>query len=506
VTDFKRMLNDILAVDRSAPAIEYSRIWRSWGDLADEKSAIDAALRANGLPEHAAIGVVLRNHPSSVAAMLSVMFGDRCLVALNPMLPPEKLREEIAQLKVPALIAERDDWTKLGLGSVTREIGAVGIELTGGPEMPVRIVPGLERIGSGEHHPVAPGVAIDMQTSGTTGSPKRVPLKYESFVAALSAAMAYEKDRKPGDPAKLRGGVVISHTSPVHTLGLWGIFTAILGGRRLCLLDKFNVPEWLDAVQRHHTKVALVPPAGLRMILDSNPTREQLGSLVALRSGTAPLHPEIIDQFLERFNLPVLENYGATEFAGGVAGWTIEDFRQNWHAKRGAVGRLNADVEARIVDPSDFSVAPFGTEGILELRARQFANGNEWVRTNDQAVLDADRFLWIKRRADNAIIRGGFKIHPDDIVSALERHPAIREACVVAMPDRRLGQVPMAALTLKSGATAPSSEDLSAFLRGSLTAYEIPVAYKLLAELPRTPSMKVSQPALMELFASDLSG
>jgi long-chain acyl-CoA synthetase len=503
VTNFKQLLSDLLALAPSAPAIEYRDSWHSWGDLARIKTAMDALLSGLGLNEGTPIGIVLRNDPISVAAMLSIIFGGRCQVIFNPMLPLPSLQSDIGKTRVPVLIAQPEDWIRFELREVAEKIGAIGIELSHDTRCPVRVIPGLERVSEAEHYPLSTGIAIDMQTSGTTGAPKRVALRYESFCAALTAAMSYEKDRKPEDPAKLRSGVIISHTSPVHTLGLWGIFTAILGGRRLCLLDKFSVPEWIEAVQRHRTRVAAVPPAGLRMILDFNPTMEQLGTLVALRSGTAPLDPDVVDEFLRRFNIPVLENYGATEFAGGVAGWTIEDFRQCWPAKRGAVGRLNAQVEARVIDPEIFQSLPLGSVGLLELRATQFANDGQWVRTTDLAVLDADRFLWIKGRADNAIVRGGFKIHPDAVVSALEKHPAIREACIVGMPDRRLGQVPVAAVVLKAGAPAPTADELSRFLRESLTAYQIPVAYKLVDDLPRTPSMKISQPGVKEMFSAD---
>jgi long-chain acyl-CoA synthetase len=503
MTDFRRLLADLLVLDPAAPVIEYRKRWQSWGDLACNKNAIDAVLSGLGLSVGTPIGIVLHNDPVSVAAMLSIIFGGRCQVIFNPMLPPPTLQADIRKTRIPVLMAQREDWIHFGLAEVTKEIGAVGIELTGDSECFARLLPGLESVSGSDHYPESPGIAIDMQTSGTTGTPKRVPLRYESFCAALTSAMAYEKDRRPEDPATLRGGVIISHTSPVHTLGLWGIFTAILGGRRLCLLGKFNVPEWIDAIQRHKIRVASVPPAGLRMILDFNPSKEQLATLVALRSGTAPLDPDVVDEFLRRFNIPVLENYGATEFAGGVAGWTMEDFRQYWGTKRGAVGRLNARVEARVVDPESFQVLPVGSVGLLELQAEQFANGGEWVRTTDLAQLDPDRFLWIKGRADNAIVRGGFKVHPDAVVAALERHPAVREACVVGMPDRRLGQVPVAALTLKTGGKAPSAEELSQFLRQTLTAYHIPVAYKFVDELPRTPSMKISQPGVKEVFGAD---
>jgi acyl-CoA synthetase (AMP-forming)/AMP-acid ligase II len=128
------------------------------------------------------------------------------------------------------------------------------------------------------------------------------------------------------------------------------------------------------------------------------------------------------------------------------------------------------------------------------------------VRTADLASLDNDGFLWISGRADDAIIRGGFKVHPDTVRKVLEQHPAILEAAVAGLPDARLGAVPVAAVELRAGATAPSREELIALCRAHLTPYEVPVHVVVLDELPRTPSSKVSRLELLELIQSRLAG
>jgi long-chain acyl-CoA synthetase len=141
---------------------------------------------------------------------------------------------------------------------------------------------------------------------------------------------------------------------------------------------------------------------------------------------------------------------------------------------------------------------PPGVEGLLELKGDQLGNNGAWLRTTDRAVLDNDNFLFIHGRADNAIIRGGFKVHPDDVVKALHDHPAIREAAVVGVPDDRLGAVPAAVIILRDGVTEPA--DLKAFLKQKLIAYQVPVHYRFVSDFPRTPSMKPSTPGLQALF------
>jgi acyl-CoA synthetase (AMP-forming)/AMP-acid ligase II len=211
--------------------------------------------------------------------------------------------------------------------------------------------------------------------------------------------------------------------------------------------------------------------------------------------------PVIIDAFLERYGVPILVQYGATEFAGGVAGWTIKDFHAFYAAKRGSVGRIHHNIEARVVDPESGKVLPFGATGILELRGSQLGDPAKWVRTTDRATLDADSFLWINGREDNAINRGGFKIHPDSIARVIAEHPAIKEAVVVGIPDRRLGEVPVAVMTLNPGAAAPELSELRAYLSEKLLPYQVPASFKFVAEIPRTPLLKPSAPDIKQLFS-----
>jgi acyl-CoA synthetase (AMP-forming)/AMP-acid ligase II len=124
------------------------------------------------------------------------------------------------------------------------------------------------------------------------------------------------------------------------------------------------------------------------------------------------------------------------------------------------------------------------------------------VRTTDLAAIDGDRFLYIRGRADDAINRGGFKIPPGVIEDALAAHPAVDEASAVALPDPRLGQVPAAAVTLLSPAT---EQELMQYLASRLTSYQRPVAIKIVSQLPRTPSLKVSRALVREHYFDGLT-
>jgi len=502
VSQLKNRIQAILSLDPAAPAMEFEESWASWGDLGAAVDAIDSILQANGLGADARIGVMLRNHVAVVPAVLAVI-GARCVVTLNPMFQPAKLAADILSTEVPAVIGIAADLDSPEVAEALEQAGPLVIELTGDPAAPTKVR--RERNRAPAATDTAKGVAIEMLTSGTTGAPKRVAMRRVAFEAAVFAAARFEKGRAGDDRPVLRKGVQLLMAPFSHIGGLQALLNAVMAGRSGALLPKFTVDGFRSAVSRHGIKAASAPPAALKMVFDAKIPKEELSSLRAFRTGTAPLDPDLADAFYERYGIPVLQNYGATEF-GGVAGWTLADFEAHRVDRRGAVGRLNPGVQGRVVDAETGAELSANQVGILELKSRQIGDGTQWMRTTDLAKMSEDGFLWITGRADNVIIRGGFKIQPDDVVRALESHPAISEASVIALPDDRLGQVPVAAYIAGADHEPPSEAELKAYLKERLTAYQVPVAIRRFEALPRTPSMKVDQRALRALMTEEPVG
>jgi acyl-CoA synthetase (AMP-forming)/AMP-acid ligase II len=230
-----------------------------------------------------------------------------------------------------------------------------------------------------------------------------------------------------------------------------------------------------------------------------------LSSIRSVVSGTAPLSPDDADAFTAKYGNPVLVSYAATEFGGGVAGWNLADHREFWATKRGSVGRAHAGCELRVVDPESGAPLPADHEGLLEVKTAQL-DDDAWIRTTDLARIDDDGFVFILGRADETIIRGGFKVRPDDVRAALESHPAVRGASVIGVPDTRLGAVPVAAVELRPGSGDDVTADaLAEHVAGRLARYEVPARILVVAELPRTASQKVDLAAVRALFASEAS-
>lgn len=497
------LLRAVMAVEPQSGAIEFRQGWTSWGEMARVVAQIDDLLRAAGHGEGLAVGMLLRNGPSQLCGALAVLLSRRCVLTINSFQPPQALAANLEQLRAAVLVMDEQDWARPEVQAAAQGAMVILLQDREGRVM-VRLARGCERTTAAERHAAMPGVAVLMLSSGTTGTPKRVPLAFESLEKAILGAAFYENGSSSGEGLKIKRSVAFLSMPLVHIGGLWMALLNLVAGRPLVLFEKFAVEPYIDAVRRHRPKLVSLPPAALRMIYDANLPKEDLSSLIAIRGGSAPLDPAFADDFQARYGVPILDAYGATEFAGGVAGWTWPQYQEWGKRKRGSVGKANQGVKIRVVDRETAEVLPAGQVGMLEVQAPQIS-GSGWMRTTDLAELDADGFLYIRGRSDDAIIRGGFKVFPTAVADVLRQHPALFDACVVGLPDARLGAVPMAAVEVRPGHEAPSERELLDFLRSQLVAYQVPVRVAVLAELPRTPSMKVSQPGVKALL-QDLQG
>lgn len=478
-----------LARPASQPAIEFAKLWINWGDLRQLAERVAALLAASGAASGAKVALVARNHPSAIAAFMGLIAKGYSIRMVYPFQSNAGIAREIDLMEPAAVIAAETDITDAVLDKLKGK-GIAGIALR---NMDAFSAPGCEqsRIGS------APTASPEIQilTSGTTGKPKPFVLSYDMIAKDIVGANAVPIPAE-GDLAELTP--VLLYFPVGNISGLYTTLPAVLGGRRSILLERFSVEAWRDYVVRYRPTISGLPPAGIQMVLDAAIPKEDLSSLRMLGAGAAPLDAATQHAFEQRYGIPILLSYGATEFGGPVTRMTPELHASVGKEKIGSVGKPLAGVKLRVVDPVTFVELPPGHEGLLEVISPRI--GPDWIRTSDIAKIDADGFMYHCGRADGAIMRGGFKVLPETIERALSLHPAVSSAAVVGIADQRLGQVPAAAVVLKPDATA-DSEELAAHVREHVLATHIPVKWKIVDELPRTKlSFKVDQAAVRKFF------
>lgn len=492
MTSLPEALARLWTADDSAAMVQCDGRWASWGHVRALTERIDSELAAAGCGPGGRVAVVFGNRVESVAALLAILRGSRTLVTLSLLQPPERLAADLAATGVGYVLAPEKLWSNTEFSTAVADLGAAGWSVEGDAVT-------LRARASGQPKPGDPDVAIEMLTSGTTGPPKRVPLTRAQLEASLGAALHHNERPEVRDKAPLTGAVALVTLPIVHIGGLWGLLQSLVSARRFALLERFTVAGWHAAVKEHRPALVGLPPPAIRAVLDADIPREDLASVRAINAGTSPVDPALVEAFWQRYGIPILIVYGATEFCGAVAGWTLKDFHARWTDKKGSVGRAFPGVRLQVID-DDGAVLEHGRTGRLQVASPQVSGSADgWVTTSDLAHLDEDGYLYIDGRADDVILRGGFKIAPATVAAALRRHEGVHDAAVAGLPDPRLGQIPLAAVELRPGASV-TPEELRAHCRSILTPYEVPAQIFVVDELPRGAALKVDRRGLTAML------
>jgi long-chain acyl-CoA synthetase len=490
--DLRRRLDG----DPGAPAIEVAGEWRPVGEMARIARELDRVLTGAGAAPDAPVAFLARNRFAHISAMMGMLAGRHTVVMVHAYQSPRAIAEELLRLRLPVLVADREDLQSEAVREALRELGAVVVALdNAGPGQAGSDLE-FREIGAGPFRPSDPDIMIELLTSGTTGAPKRAPIPTATLQQSIDDAKVLNRG---GAQQKKDEAPYIQYFPLGNISGSWGLIQYFSEGGRIVLLERFTVEGWLDAVKRYQPQILALPPTALRMVLDAGVTREDLSSARWVRVGTGLVSDALHDDWESAYGVPILPQYGATEFCGSVAGWTLEDYDQFGRTKRGSAGRARPGIGARAVDPNTGDPVGVGETGILELRVPRI--GDHWIRTTDLADIDADGFLFIRGRVDSVINRGGFKISPETIAVALRRHPGVADAAAVGVSDPRLGEVPVAAVELKPGATATEAEIMDT-ARLHLAGPQLPVEIRVLDRLPRTQSLKADLGALKRMFSA----
>ncbi len=224
-------------------------------------------------------------------------------------------------------------------------------------------------------------------------------------------------------------------------------------------------------------------------------------------SGGSPLPAEMLARWEEQTRTPIIEGYGQTE-----AGPVISFNPVNGVRKPGSVGVAVAQTELQIVDVETGTKAlPQGEKGEIRLRGpqlmRDYRNLPEetaqalrhgWLHTGDVGELDPDGYLFIRGRKKEMIIVSGYNVFPREVEEVLHGNPAVREVAVVGRPDAYRGELPVAFVVARDGASLDSAE-LGAFCADRLARYKIPAEFKIVEALPKTAVGKIDKLTLAEM-------
>jgi fatty-acyl-CoA synthase len=365
-----------------------------------------------------------------------------------------------------------------------------------------RDVPGLLARASDAEPAADPALAEDdphvmLYTSGTTGDPKGALLSHRTYVL-----QAFQTQRTTG----LGEDDVGLCMFPMFHMGGWAMPLGYwANGGSVVIMEKAEPAEILRAVARERvTYLYLIPTLYNAVLALPEFATTDLSSLRALGSGTSVMTEAQVRTIIDRFRNPNLFiMYGQTE-AGPVASLRPPDVAR----KPTSIGRPALNVDVRVVDAADADVAAGGTGEIVcrseytmlgywrmpEETAQAFRGG--WLHTGDLGAFDDEGFLHIAGRLKEMIKCGGENVFPAEVERCLLEHPAVAEAAVFGVPDAHWGEVVVAAVVRRPGASL-AEDDVVAHVRDRLAGYKKPRFVRFVDALPRTASTRQVQKTLL---------
>jgi len=522
-------LSPVSFVERSAevfgdlPAVIHGVRRYDWKQLRERSARLAAVLRSLGVGRGSTVSVMLTNTPEMVEAHYAVPALGAVLNTLNTRLDAPLLAWQMNHCEAQVLVTDREFAPAIALalallrqrhGRAPVVVDVCDSEYAG---------PG-DRVGEHEyeallaaHDPLArlegpldewDAIAVSY-TSGTTGDPKGVVTHHRG--AYLNAVCNAATWTMPHFPKYL-------WTLPMFHCNGWCFpwTVAMLGGTHVCL-RKVEAKTIFDAMREHRADHYCAAPIVHNLLIAAPPElREGISHKVrGMVAGAAP--PAAMIEGMAKLGIDITHVYGLTEVYGPAAvavkrpAWAGESLSEQTRLNGRQGTRYVLQEGMMVMDPRTMREVPADGETMGEIMfrgnivmkgylknptatAKAFEGG--WFHTGDLAVMEPDRYVKIKDRSKDVIISGGENISSIEVEDVLYRHPAVMVCAVVAKPDAKWGETPLAFVELRPGSSA-SVDELIAHCKGLLAGYKVPREVRF-EEIPKTSTGKIQKFQLRE--------
>ena len=413
----------------------------TYAELEAEATWVARRLAAHGVRRGSTAALTMHPRREQVVLMHALMKLGAALLPLGPRLTAEE-RAEIVGAEEP--IIDLDD-----PGQLTQ------IEA----DLPLL----------GEHD--MDDVCCRVLTSGSTGTPRPIPLSYGNFLwNAVGSGFNIGVD--PED--RWLCCVPLSHVA-----GLGIVMRSVIYGTAAVIHDGFDVDRVGEALEGDRITIASLVPTMLTRLLDAG---ADLSAPRAILVGGGPVPEEPLEEAIAK-GATVVQTYGLTETCSQVTTLAPADAQR----KLGSAGRPLLTTHLRIQDGEILVQGPTVAPGS--------ADADGWLHTGDLGHIDEEGFLYVRDRIDDMIVSGGENVVPAEVEEVLLRHPEVAEAAVVGREDPEWQQAVTAVVVLEGG-SAVTPDDLRRHCAESLAGFKVPKRVELASALPRTPSGKVMRRAL----------
>lgn len=514
-----------------APLLDFMGRKYSYAETLDGANRVACGLQALGYGRGDRIGLFLPNVPHYVAAYYGILRLGATVVNFSPLYSVEELSAQVADsgtrllftLSASALlptaleVLEASALERLVVGSVAGALPPAkslfyrwfkAKEVAPRPDDP-RILAFSKLIanpGSCERVTLDPerDLALIQYTGGTTGTPKGAMLTHQNL-----SANARQVARLDPDMGKTQD-TILGVLPFFHVFANTCVLNrTVLTGGEIVMLPRFNAKQALVELRRTRPRSLPGVPTMYQALLDAPGMKpSDFSSLRYCISGGAPLPAQLKEEWERITGARVIEGYGLSESSGVVSTNPYEGLN-----KPGTIGQPLAGTRVRLVDKEDPTrPPPPGEPGEIVVSGPQIMKGywnrpeadadtfvdDHWLRTGDVGTIDADGYIRIVDRLKDMIAVGGFKVFPSQIEAVLYRHPAIKEALVIGLPDAYHGELPHAYVVLDGDAEPISGTELSLWLNAQLGKHERVSEVVVRESLPKTMIGKLSRKDLLK--------
>ena len=492
----------------------------TWEELEDEVARVATGLGAAGLVAGQRAMVVLPNRIEFVAAYLGILRAQVVAVPVNPratagelarMLADSGSRLVIADSETVATVRDAVRLLRAAMAGETDELDPDILERARDPR--VYVVGAEPREGEQSYQalraaaprPVPPlpdpeKLACLLYTSGTSGRPRAAMLTHRALIANIDQAAEVR-------PPMIHGDDVVLGVLPLfHVYGLNAVLGGVLRHRaKLVLAERFDPQGTLDLIDDEAVSVVPVAPPVFAYWIGEDQLRERLGPVRLMLSGSAPLSPELVEDFTALTGIPVHQGYGLTE-ASPIVTSTLCSTR----LQAGSVGAAVPGLQIKLVD--ELGGPPeSGDAGEIWIRGANLFSGywpggedgpdaEGWWGTGDVGFLDDSGDLFLVDRLKELVIVSGFNVYPVEVEDVIREVDGVGETAVIGVDDDLTGQAVVAYVVPARG---ESAELVAAGVRdhcgARLARFKQPSRIEMVDALPLTVTGKVQKGRLRGL-------
>ncbi len=449
-----------------------------FGDIAAASSRFAHWLTKRGIARGDRVAIMLEPSAAFYAALFGAMKAGAVAVPLFTLFGPDGVRLRIDDCSPRLLVTNAEKAGSTGPVAGVQTVVADQAFMAGLERYPARFAVDTR----------ADDMAMFQYTSGTTRElPDAIRHTHRAVVVVANAAL-YGTGIRPGDR-------FFCPSSPAWGHGLWhgtlaplglGVETGTFSGRfdpalLLRALSAFGITT-LSAAATHY-----------RMMRNSGAAAAHRYAIRKMSFTGEPIDSETLAFAEAVFGTRMCSMYGTTE-----VGVILADYpgAADFPSKPGSLGRPVPGVRVEVHGPDGAPCAPGAWGEITVLRR------DRWFPTKDLGRVDADGYFWHGGRADDVIISAGWTIGAVEVEDALLKHPAIREAAVIGVPDALRGQVVKAVIVCDRPGDEALAKEIQDFVRTRLSQHEYPRRIAFVDELPKTPAGKVNRKVLRAQEAS----